>query len=74
MSEKGLKLNAVKDSKRSLQVIVRLSPDNLKLMRQAAERIWPGVPLSNSTLVLTLAYHKALEILDGKSPAQKSRH
>jgi hypothetical protein len=53
---------------------VRLSPDNLKLMRQAAERIWPGVPLSNSTLVLTLAYHKALEILDGKSPAQKSRH
>jgi uncharacterized protein (DUF1778 family) len=66
----------VKDSKRSLQVNVRLSPDNLKVLRQAAEHIWPGLPLSNSTLLLTLAHHKALEILDGRdgrSQAQKLR-
>lgn len=42
-------------------------------MRQAAEHIWPGVPLSNSTLLLTLADHKAREILDGKSRSQKLR-
>ncbi len=54
------------DHKRSLQVNVRLSPENLKIMRQAAEHLWPGVPLSNSTLLLTLAHHKAQEILDGK--------
>jgi len=63
----------VNGSKRSLQVNVRLSPDNLKLMRQAAEQMWPGIPLSNSTLLLTLAHYKAIEILDRKSPARKSR-
>jgi hypothetical protein len=63
----------VNDSKRSLQVNVRLSPDNLKVMRQAADHIWPGVPLSNSTLLLTLASHKALEILNGKALSRKSR-
>jgi len=61
------------DSKRSLQVNVRLSPDNLKVLRQAAEQLWPGVPLSNSTLLLTLARHKALEILDGKAGKLRSR-
>jgi len=61
------------DSKRSLQVNVRLSPDNLKVLRQAAEQLWPGVPLSNSTLLLTLARHKALEILDGKAGKRRSR-
>ena len=55
---------AVNYSKRSLQVNVRLSPDNLRVMREAAERIWPGVPLTNSTRLLTLAQHKAVEILD----------
>ncbi len=66
-------------SKRSLQVNVRLSPDNLKLMREAAEQIWPGVPLTNSTLLLTLAQHKAIEILedgasrDGRDGSKRSR-
>ena len=61
------------NSRRSLQINVRLSPDHLKVMRQAAERMWPGVPLSNSTLLLTLANHKALEIMSGKSRARKPR-
>ena len=52
--------------KRSLQVNVRLSPDALDLMRRAAARSWPGVPLSNSTLLLTLAQQKAQEILQSK--------
>ncbi len=57
--------------KRSLQVNVRLSPDALHLMRQAAEQCWPGVPLSNSTLLLTLAQHKAQEILERKRRVKK---
>jgi hypothetical protein len=60
-------------SKRSLQVNVRLSPEDLKTMRQAAEHIWPGLPLSNSPLLLTLAHHKAKEILNGQSHSPKSR-
>ena len=53
-------------AKRSLQINVRLAPDDLKAMRQAAERIWPGMPLTNSTLLLTLAKQKADEILQKK--------
>jgi hypothetical protein len=60
-------------SKRSLQVNVRLSPEDLKVLRQAADHVWPGVPLSNSTLLLTLAHHKAKEILNDSSHSPKSR-
>ena len=59
--------------KRSLQVNVRLSPDALDLMRQAAAQCWPGVPLSNSTLLLTLAQHKAQEILQRKRRTRKKK-
>ena len=59
--------------KRSLQVNVRLSPDALHLMREAADLCWPGVPLSNSTLLLTLAQHKAQEILQSKPLKGKRR-
>lgn len=67
------RLSAVNDSKRSLQVNVRLSPDNLKVMRQAADQIWPGVPLENGTLLLTLPATKRYEILNGKATSRKSR-
>jgi uncharacterized protein (DUF1778 family) len=59
--------------KRSLQVNVRLSPATLEMMRQAAEQSWPGVPLSNSTLLMTLAQRKAEEILDGKRVLRKKK-
>ncbi len=61
------------DGKRSLQVNVRVSPHSLKLLRQAAEMIWPGLVLSNSTLLLTLAQNKAKEILDGNPHVSKLR-
>lgn len=52
--------------KRELQVGCRMSPDDLALLRKAAEKLWPGVPLTNSTLLLTLARMKAEEILKRK--------
>ena len=33
---------------------------------KAAERLWPGMPITNSTLLLTLARLKAEEILKRK--------
>jgi hypothetical protein len=43
-----------------------MSPDDLALLRKAAEKLWPGMPITNSTLVLTLARLKAEEILKKK--------
>lgn len=63
----------MKHAKRTLQVNVRLSQEALELMRQAAQQSWPDVPLSNSTLLLTLAQKQALEILDGVPPANKTK-
>jgi uncharacterized protein (DUF1778 family) len=55
--------------KRTEQVNVRLSPADLQLLRQAAERQWPGLELTNSTLLLTLAKLKAAEIMGKKALA-----
>jgi len=57
--------------KRTLQVNSRISPDDLALLRKAADRLWPGMPITNSTLLLTLARLKAQEILEPHS--RKSR-
>jgi uncharacterized protein (DUF1778 family) len=62
-----------KEGKRSRQVNVRLSSEALDLMRRAAERVWPGVPLSNSTLLLVLARSKAQEILNSNPHPKRTR-
>ena len=49
--------------KRSIQVGVRVSDVDLKLIRKAGEALWPGMPITNSTLLLTLARLKAEEII-----------
>jgi hypothetical protein len=59
----------VADPKRSEQVNCRLAPADLSLLRKAADRLWPDMPITNSTLLLTLARLKAEEIL--KSPRKK---
>jgi len=40
-----------------------MGPKDLALMRKAAEKLWPGMPITNSTLLLTLARLKAQEVL-----------
>ena len=49
--------------KRSAQVNVRLSPTDMSLLRKAGKTLYPGLQVSNSTLVLTLARQRAQEIL-----------
>ena len=46
------------------EVNVRVAPADLALMRKAAEKLWPGMPITNSTLVLMLAKAKAQEVLE----------
>jgi hypothetical protein len=55
--------------KRTEQVNCRLSSADLALLRKAADTLWPGMPITNSTLLLTLARLKAEEIL--KSPRKR---
>jgi len=50
-------------AKRPLQVNVRLSQADLDLLHRAAERLWPSVPITKSTLLLSLAKMKAGEVL-----------
>ena len=52
-----------KPMKRSAQVNVRLSPADMNLLRKAGKTLYPGLQVSNSTLVLTLARQRAQEIL-----------
>jgi len=52
-----------KPMKRSAQVNVRLSPADMNLLRKAGKTLYPGLQVSNSTLVLALARQRAQEIL-----------
>ena len=55
-------------AKRDRQIGVRVSDRDLKMLRRAAEVLWPNAPITNSTMVLTLARLKAQEILKPKTP------
>jgi len=56
-------------AKRTLQINVRMSNEDLALLQKAAAVLWPGVELTTSTIVLSLAKKAALEIL----PTRKSK-
>ena len=53
-------------AKRDLQVSVKISKEDLAMLKKACETIWPGAPLTNSTLLLALAKQRAEEILKKK--------
>jgi len=46
-----------------LQVNSRISPEDLALLRKAAEKLWPGISITNSTLLVMLARMKAHDIV-----------
>ena len=50
-------------AKRTLQINVRMSNDDLALLQKAAGALWPGLELTTSTIVLSLAKKAAEEIL-----------
>jgi len=50
-----------------LQVNSRISPEDLALLRKAAEKLWPGISITNSTLLLMLARMKAHDVVKSTS-------
>jgi len=49
--------------KRTVQVNVKMSPQDFNLLKKAAERRWPGAVVTNSGIVLGLAKISAKEVL-----------
>ena len=49
--------------KRSIQVNVKMSPEDFQLLKKAAERKWADAVMTNSGIVLGLAKISAREIL-----------
>jgi hypothetical protein len=52
--------------KRDKQVGVKLNDHDLKRLRKAGAVLWPGITVSSSTLILTLARQRAEEVLRAK--------
>ena len=50
-------------AKRTLQINVRMSNKDSALLQKAAAAQWPGVELTTSTIVLSLAKRSAEQIL-----------
>ncbi len=53
-------------SKRSENISVRISPEDVELLMKAAAKKWPDAILTKSTIVLSLARIAAKQILTQK--------
>lgn len=61
-------------AKRTLQINVRMSAEDLALLQKAATVQWPGVELTTSTIVLSLAKKAADQILQpGRKGSDKRK-
>jgi len=49
--------------KRTIQINVKLSPEDFQMLKKAAEKKWPGAVVTNSGIVLGLAKIAAREAL-----------
>jgi hypothetical protein len=52
--------------KRSMQINVKLSPEDFSLLKKAAAKKWPDAVMTNSGIVLGLAKISAKEVLGQK--------
>ena len=59
--------------KRTVQVNVKMSPEDFKLMTEAADKKWPDAVMTNSGIVLALAKIAARDILGIPSVSSKER-
>jgi uncharacterized protein (DUF1778 family) len=57
-------------AKKTEKVNVRMTSEDLALLRKAAATLWPGVEITTSMIVLTLAKRAAEQIL---SPARERK-
>ena len=61
------KINDTGSMKRTVQVNVKMTEEDSKLLHKAAERRWPDAVMTNSGIVLALARIAAREILGRKA-------
>jgi uncharacterized protein (DUF1778 family) len=52
-------------SKRTVSITVKMSEEDNELFKKAAEAIWPGAPLTKSSVILGLARKGAEAVLKG---------
>jgi hypothetical protein len=55
-------------SKRDIQVGVKMSAEDFAELKRAADLLWPGAILTNSSVILGLAKLKASDVLTAKKP------
>jgi hypothetical protein len=60
--------------KRTVQVNVKMSPEDFTLLKKAATKKWPGAVVTNSGVVLGLAKISAQEILKTGKRSRMNRH
>jgi uncharacterized protein (DUF1778 family) len=59
--------------KRTVQVNVKMTEDDFKMLRKAAEKRWPDAVITNSGIVLALARIAARETLGSKETKRREK-
>jgi len=64
----------MESGKRTVQVNVKMSAKDFALLREAADKLWPGAVVTNSGIILGLAKMAATQVADKKiSRTKRSR-
>jgi hypothetical protein len=59
------------NAKRDISASVKMSEQDWKLLAEAGALLWPGMPVSRSTLILSLAKRAAEDALQKNKPPRK---
>jgi uncharacterized protein (DUF1778 family) len=60
-------------AKRDNQVSVRITTADIELFRDAAQKLWPDLEVSQASIVLNLARARAKQVLEDAPPPAKRR-
>jgi hypothetical protein len=63
----------MKSGKRDIQVAVKMSADDFAELKRAADVLWAGAILTNSSVILGLAKLKASDVLNPGAAPKKSK-
>jgi uncharacterized protein (DUF1778 family) len=64
---------ATNKPKRDKQVSVRVSSEDVALLRQAAEKLWSDLDISTASVLLNLARTRAKQVLAETAPPPAKR-
>jgi hypothetical protein len=63
----------MKSGKRDIQVGVKMSADDFAELKRAADVLWPGAILTNSSVILGLAKLKVSDVLNPGAAPKKTK-